>query len=53
MGQSKVSYELTVWFISIENGGKQKSKTTLKVEIIKFCDGQRNTMRNYNAIDKM
>ena len=24
-------YELTFWFISIENGGKQKSKTTLRV----------------------
>ena len=26
MGQSKFSYELMFWFISIENGGKQKSK---------------------------
>ena len=38
MGQSKLSYELTFWFISIENGGKQKSKNTLRVEINKFCD---------------
>ena len=33
MWQRKVSYELTFWFISIENGGKQKSKNALKVEI--------------------
>ena len=39
MGQSKFSYVLTFWFISIENGGKQKSKKTLRVEINKFCDG--------------
>ena len=26
MGQSKFRYQLTFWFISIENGGKQKSK---------------------------
>ena len=38
MGQSKLSYELTFWFISIENGGKQKSKNTLGVEINQFCD---------------
>ena len=31
MGQRKFSYELTLWFISIENGGKQKSKNTLTV----------------------
>ena len=39
MGQSKFSYELTFWFISIENGGKQKSKNTLRVDIDQFCDG--------------
>ena len=39
MGQSKSSDELTFWFISIENGGKQKSKITLRVEINQFCDG--------------
>ena len=39
MGQSKFSYELTFWFISIENGGKQKSKNTLWVEINQFYDG--------------
>ena len=33
IGQSKFSYELTFWFISIKNGGKQKSKNTLRVEI--------------------
>ena len=33
MGQSKCSYKLTFWFILIENGGKQKSKYTLRVEI--------------------
>ena len=33
MGQSKFSYALTFWFISFENGGKQKSKNTLRVEI--------------------
>ena len=39
MGQSKFSYELAFWLISIENGGKQKSKNTLRVEIDQFCDG--------------
>ena len=39
MGQNKFCYELTFWFISIENGGKQKSKNTLKVENNQFCDG--------------
>ena len=39
MGQSKFSCGLTFWFISIENGGKQKSKNTLKVEIDQFRDG--------------
>ena len=38
MGQSKFSYELKFWFISIENSGKQKSKYTLRVEINQFCD---------------
>ena len=36
MGQSKFSYELTFWFISIENGGKQKSKNTLRVKSIHY-----------------
>ena len=37
MGQSNFSYELTFWFISIENGGKQKSeKKNLRVEINNF-----------------
>ena len=39
MGQSKFSYELMFWFISIENGGKQKSKNALRIEINQFCDG--------------
>ena len=39
MGQSKFSYELTFLFISIENSGKPKSKTILRVEINQFCDG--------------
>ena len=39
MGPSKFSYELTFWFISIENDGKQKSKNTLRVAINQFCDG--------------
>ena len=33
MGQSKFSYMLTFWVISIENIGKLKSKNTLRVEI--------------------
>ena len=53
MGQSKFSYELTFWFILIENGGKQKSKNTLWVEINQFCDDQRDTMRSSYAMDKM
>ena len=53
MGQSKFSYELTSWFISIENSGKQKSKNTLRVDIDQFCDGDRDTMRISYAIDKM
>ena len=53
MGQSKFTYELTFWFISIENGGKQKSKNTLRVEMNQFCDGWRETMRNSYRIDKM
>ena len=39
MGQSKFSYELTFWFISIENGANLKSENTLTVEINQFCDG--------------
>ena len=39
MGQSTFSNELWYWFVSIENGGKQKSKNTLRVEINQFCDG--------------
>ena len=39
MGLSKFIDELTLWFISIENGGKQKNKHTLRVEINQFCDG--------------
>ena len=39
MGRNKFSYELTFLFISIENGGKQNSKNTLRVEIYQFCDG--------------
>ena len=39
MGQSKLSYELTFCFISIENRGKQKSKNSLRVEINQLCDG--------------
>ena len=39
MGQSKLSYELRFWFISIENGGKQNRKNTLRIEINQFCDG--------------
>ena len=39
MGQSKFRYELTFWFISIENDGKQKNKNTLRLEINQFCDG--------------
>ena len=53
MGQSKFSYELTFWFILIKNSGKQKSKNTLRVEINQFCDGKRDTMRSFYAIDKM
>ena len=39
MEKSRFSYELTFWVISIENGGKQKSKNTLRVEVNQFCDG--------------
>ena len=39
MGLSKFIDELTLWFISIKNGGKQKNKNTLRVEINQFCDG--------------
>ena len=47
------SYELMLWFISTENGGKQKSKNTLREEINQFCDGKRDTTRSSYAIDKM
>ena len=53
IGQSKFSYKLTFWFISIENRGKQKSKNTFIVEINQFCDGLRDAMRSFYAIDKM
>ena len=39
MGQSTFSYELTFWFISVENGDNQKCKNTLRVEINPLCDG--------------
>ena len=39
MRQNKFSYELMFWFISNENGGKQKSKNILIVEINQVCDG--------------
>ena len=40
MVQNGFSYDLTFWFISIENSGKQKkSKNTLREEINPFCDG--------------
>ena len=39
MGQSKLSYELSFLFISIESGGKQKCKNTSRVAINQFCDG--------------
>ena len=38
-GQSKFSYELTFWFILIENSGKQNSKNTFRVEINQVFDG--------------
>ena len=53
MGQSKFSYELMFWLISIENGGKQERTNTLRVEINPFCDCKRDTMRTSYAIDKM
>ena len=46
IGQSKFSYALTFWFISIENDDKQKSKNTLSVEINQICDCQSDTMRS-------
>ena len=52
MGQSKFSYELMFWFISVENGGKQKSKNILRLEINQFCDGHRDPMRSSYAIDQ-
>ena len=39
MGQNELSYELTFWFISIENSDKQKVKITLGVEINRFGGG--------------
>ena len=39
MEQNEFSYELTFWFISIENSDKQKSKNTLRLEIYQFGDG--------------
>ena len=53
MGQSKFSDELTFWFISIENGGKQNSNNTLRVKINQFCDSRRDTVRISYTIDKM
>ena len=53
MEQSKFSYKLTFWFILIENGGKQKRKSTLRVKINQFCDGLCDTMRSSYVIDKM
>ena len=53
VGLSKFSYELTFWFILIENSGKQKSKNTLRIEINQFCDSKSDTMRSSYAIDKM
>ena len=34
MGKNRFSYELTFWFISIENGAKQKRKNTLRLKSI-------------------
>ena len=53
MEQSKFNYELSFWFISIENGGKQKGKNPLRVKNNQFGDGYSNTMRSSYAIDKM
>ena len=53
MGQSKFNYELAIWFISIENDGKQKSKNTLRVENDQFCDCLRDTMISSYDIYKM
>ena len=52
MGRYEFSNELTFWFISIENSGKQAGKNTLRVEINQFCDGYSNTMSSY-ATDKI
>ena len=51
MGQSKFRYELTFLFISIENGGKQNSRNTLRVEINQFCDGQKNDINKLVLIE--
>ena len=53
MGHSKFSYELTFLFISIENGGKQNSKNTFRVEINQLCDGLYDTTIISYDIDKM
>ena len=53
IGQSKFSYEFIFWFISNENGGKQESENTLRVEINQICDGLRDTMRSSYNIVKM
>ena len=53
MGQSKFSDELTFWFISIENGGKQNCNNALKVESNQFYDSRRDTVRISYATDKM
>ena len=53
MGQCKFRYELTFWFISIENGGKQKDRNTLRVEINEFCDSKRDIISSSYALDKM
>ena len=37
MGYDEFSYEVTFWFISIENSGEQNTKNTLRVEINQFC----------------
>ena len=51
--QSMFSYEMTFWFISIENGGKLKGKNSLRVEINQLCDGLRDNMKSSYAIGKM
>ena len=53
MEQSTFSYESTFYFISIENGDKQKNKTTLRVEVNQNYDVLRDTMRSSYANDKI